>query len=38
MSPEKSSEISLETLIECFADLPDPRFALPDFKGALAND
>jgi len=25
MSPEKSSEISLETLIECFADLPDPR-------------
>lgn len=25
MSPEKSSEIALETLIECFADLPDPR-------------
>lgn len=25
MSPEKSSEVSLETLIECFADLPDPR-------------
>lgn len=25
MSPEKSSEISLQTLIECFADLPDPR-------------
>jgi DDE_Tnp_1-associated len=25
MSPEKSSGISLETLIECFADLPDPR-------------
>ena len=25
MSPEKSSEVSLEILIECFADLPDPR-------------
>lgn len=25
MSPEKSSAVSLETLIECFADLPDPR-------------
>jgi predicted transposase YbfD/YdcC len=25
MSPEKSSVVSLETLIECFADLPDPR-------------
>ena len=25
MSPEKLSETSLETLIECFADLPDPR-------------
>lgn len=25
MSPEKSSAIALQTLIECFADLPDPR-------------
>jgi predicted transposase YbfD/YdcC len=25
MSPQKSPEVSLETLIECFADLPDPR-------------
>jgi predicted transposase YbfD/YdcC len=25
MSPEKLSQVSLETLIECFADLPDPR-------------
>jgi predicted transposase YbfD/YdcC len=25
MSPEKSSAVSLESLIECFADLPDPR-------------
>jgi hypothetical protein len=25
MFPEKSPEISIETLTECFADLPDPR-------------